>query len=65
MAFTLVGDGYFPSAAYSGFDGRTGASSIFVAKAGLGPQDGFSGYKVAGAPPHAPEGAAVTVKPGQ
>ncbi len=51
MAFTLVGDGYFPSAAYAAFDGRTGAGSIFVAKSGLGPQDGFSGYKAFGNPP--------------
>jgi hypothetical protein len=52
MAFTLLGDGFFPSAAYAAFDGRTGAGSIFVAKAGLGPQDGFSGYKaLVGNPP--------------
>jgi hypothetical protein len=51
MAFTLVGDGYYPSAAYAAFDGRTGAGSIFVAKAGLGPQDGFSGYKAFRNPP--------------
>jgi hypothetical protein len=52
MAFTLVGDGYFPSAAYAAFDGRTGAGSIFLAKAGLGPQDGFTGYKaLVGDPP--------------
>src|SRR6185437_5055391 len=41
MAFTLVGNSFYPSAAYAAFDGRTGAGSIFVAKAGLGPQDGF------------------------
>ncbi len=51
MAFTLVGDGFFPSAAFSAFDGRTGAGSIFVAQAGVGPQDGFSGYKAFGNPP--------------
>ena len=51
MAFTLVGDGFYPSSAYAAFDGRTGAGSIFVAKAGLGPQDGFSGYRVFGDPP--------------
>jgi hypothetical protein len=44
MAFTLVGDGYFPSAAYAAFDGSAGAGSIFVAQAGAGPADGFSGY---------------------
>ncbi len=46
MAFTLVGDGYYPSAAYAGFDGSRGAGDIFVAKAGLGPADGFSGYQI-------------------
>jgi hypothetical protein len=46
MAFTLVGDGFYPSAAYAAFDGNTGAGSIFVAKAGLGPADGFSGYQI-------------------
>ena len=51
MAFTLAGDGFFPSAAYSAFDGRTGAGSIFVAKAGVGPEDGFSGYKAFRNPP--------------
>jgi hypothetical protein len=45
MAFTLTGDGFFPSSAYAAFDGRTGAGSIFLAQAGAGPQDGFSGYK--------------------
>jgi hypothetical protein len=45
MAFTLVGDGYFPSAAYAAFDTRHGAGSIFLAKAGVGPQDGFSEYQ--------------------
>ena len=51
MAFTLVGDGYYPSAAYSAFDQRRGAGAIYLAKAGLGPQDGFSGYKAFGNPP--------------
>jgi hypothetical protein len=51
MAFTLVGNGYYPSAAYSAFDGESGAGSIFVAKAGVGPQDGFTGYKAFNDPP--------------
>jgi hypothetical protein len=51
MAFTLLGDGFFPSAAYAGFDGGKGAGSIFLAKAGLGPEDGFTGYPgLVGAP---------------
>ena len=51
MAFTLVGDGYYPSSAYASFDGRSGAGSIFLARAGLGPEDGFSGYRAFGDPP--------------
>jgi hypothetical protein len=51
MAFTLAGDGFFPTAAFSAFDGRTGAGAIFVAAAGVGPQDGFSGYKAFNNPP--------------
>ena len=51
MAFTLVGDGYFPSSAFAAFDGRSGAGSIFVAAFGQGPQDGFSGYKAFNNPP--------------
>jgi hypothetical protein len=52
MAFTLVGDGFFPSSAFSVFNGNTGAGDIFLAKAGLGPQDGFTGYAaLVGDPP--------------
>jgi len=52
MAFTLVGDGFFPSSAFSAFNGNTGAGSIFLARAGLGPQDGFTGYPaLVGDPP--------------
>jgi hypothetical protein len=51
MAFTLAGDGYFPTAAFAAFDGRAGAGAIFVAAFGNGPQDGFSGYKPFGNPP--------------
>jgi hypothetical protein len=51
MAFTLTGDGYYPSAAYAAFDGGGGAGSIFLAKAGVGPQDGFTGYRAFNDPP--------------
>jgi hypothetical protein len=51
MAFTLTGDGFFPSSGFAAFDGRSGAGDIFVAKAGVGPQDGFTGYKAFGDPP--------------
>ncbi|WP_076262599.1 hypothetical protein [Intrasporangium flavum] len=44
MAFTLTGDDRFPSAGYASLDGLTGAGAVHVAAAGLGPQDGFTGY---------------------
>lgn len=51
MAFTLAGDGYYPSSAYSTFDGVAGAGAVSLAQAGAGPQDGFSGYKAFNNPP--------------
>ncbi len=44
MSFTLVGADYHPSAAFTGFDANRGAGLIQLAAAGVGPQDGFSGY---------------------
>ena len=46
MAFTLVGNDYFPSSAYASIDEVSGVGDIHVAAAGLGPQDGFSEYSV-------------------
>ncbi len=45
IAFTLVGSGYYPSAAFAGFDAVHGPAAIQLAGAGAGPEDGFSGYK--------------------
>ena len=45
MAFTVAGDDYYPSAGYAGLDAVTGAGDIHIAGAGVGPQDGFSGYR--------------------
>lgn len=51
MAFTLVGENDHPSAAYATID-ATGVGPVQVAAAGVGPQDGFSGYKaLVGDPP--------------
>jgi hypothetical protein len=50
MAFTVVGNDYYPSAGYAvlnareGEDGEDGAVDVQIAALGLGPQDGFSGY---------------------
>jgi hypothetical protein len=43
IAMTLMGPGYYPSAAYASID-KTGAGAIQIAAAGLGPQDGFTNY---------------------
>jgi hypothetical protein len=51
MGFTLVGKDNHPSAAYVGLDASRGAGPVKVAAPGVGPQDGFSGYKAFGAPP--------------
>jgi hypothetical protein len=45
MAFTLMGDDHFPSAAYVALDAKAGAGDIHIAAEGAGPQDGFSGYR--------------------
>ena len=46
LAFTLTSQNRHPSAAYVRID-RTGTSSVHLAAAGVGPQDGFSGYRFA------------------
>lgn len=44
LSFTLTGDNDFPSVAYAGLDALIGLGDIHIAAAGLGPQDGFTGY---------------------
>jgi hypothetical protein len=44
IAFTLTGNDFYPSAGYASLDAKIGAGDVHVAAAGLGPQDGFSGY---------------------
>jgi len=51
MGFTLMGDDYFPSAAYVPLDAKIGAGDIHVAAMGVGPQDGFAGYAPFGSRP--------------
>jgi hypothetical protein len=61
MAFTLVGSGYYPSAAYAKFSAAGGPGVINVAAAGLGPQDGFTEYPIfSNRPRWGDYGAAVT-----
>lgn len=45
LAFTTVGPNDYPSAGYAGLDAIAGAGTAEIAAAGLGPQDGFSGYR--------------------
>jgi hypothetical protein len=51
MAFTVVGKDHYPSAGYAPMD-TDGVGAISIAAEGLGPQDGFTGYKAeVGSPP--------------
>jgi hypothetical protein len=63
MAFTLVGQNYYPSAAYVHID-VNGTSDVHIAGEGLGPSDGFTSYKAFVGDPPRPRwgdyGAAVT-----
>jgi hypothetical protein len=50
MAFTVVGNDYFPSAGYATIT-PGGVGAVHVAAAGVGPEDDFSDYKLFGTPP--------------
>ena len=70
MAFTVAGDDHYPSAGYARIDAKRGVGAIHVAREGLGPADGFSGYKAFGDPPRprwgdygaaVPDGASIWI----
>jgi hypothetical protein len=44
IVFTLIGPGYFPSAAFVPFSNFGPANTIQIAGAGTSPEDGFTGY---------------------
>jgi hypothetical protein len=44
MAFTLLGNDHYPSAAYTPINAKSGAGDIHIVAEGLGPDDGFTGY---------------------
>ena len=44
MAFTVVGEDYYPSAGYALISADGSVGPVHVAAAGLGPDDGFTGY---------------------
>ena len=50
MAFTVVGSDFYPSAGYATVS-AAGVGAVHVAAAGVGPDDGFSNYKLFGNPP--------------
>src|SRR5439155_1336046 len=45
MAFTVVGNDFYPSAGYATISG-SGISDIHIAAAGQGPDDGFTNYRL-------------------
>jgi len=63
IAFSLMGDNDFPSAAWASFDAKSGVGDIHIAGAGQGPDDGFTEYGRAFGNPDRPRwgdyGAAV------
>ncbi len=64
IAFTVVGETYYPSAGYATIDAAGVVGPVHIAAAGLGPSDGFTSYKAfVGDPPRTrwgDYGAAVT-----
>jgi len=64
IAFSILGEDYFPSAGYVTIDANGSVGPIHVAAQGLGPADGFTSYKAfVGDPPRTrwgDYGAAVT-----
>jgi len=44
ITFTLAGPDFFPSAAYASINATDGVGDIHIAGAGLGAEDGFTGY---------------------
>lgn len=44
MTFTVAGPDYYPSSGYATLDATNGASAVHVSGAGVGPEDGFTGY---------------------
>jgi hypothetical protein len=64
IAFTVMGEDYYPSAGYATINASGAVGPIHIAAAGLGPDDGFTSYKAfVGDPPRTrwgDYGAAVT-----
>ena len=52
MAFTVVGNDFYPSAGYATIDANGGVSDVHIAAMGLGPDDGFTDYRINANPPN-------------
>jgi hypothetical protein len=44
IAFSIVGQDFYPSAGYVTLDAATGTGPIVISRAGFAPDDGFTGY---------------------
>ena len=44
IAFSVIGEDFFPSAGYAALDASNGAGPIVISFPGVAPDDGFSGY---------------------
>jgi hypothetical protein len=44
MTFTVAGPDYFPSAGFVAIDSSGNAGAVHISGAGVGPEDGFTGY---------------------
>jgi hypothetical protein len=44
ISFSVVGEDFFPSAAYAPLDANNGAGPIVISGPGVAPDDGFTGY---------------------
>lgn len=51
MAFTVVGRTFYPSAGYATVS-NAGVGDIHLAAAGVGPDDGFTDYRLFASPPN-------------
>ena len=51
ISYTATGPQNYPSVGFSSLDAKVGAGDIQIAAAGVGPQDGFTGYQVEGFDP--------------
>jgi hypothetical protein len=54
MAFTVTGDGQFPSTGYTSMDAIGGAGPVHIVQSGQAPDDGFTGYRSQSSPAGAP-----------